>query len=431
MGFRNILRGWIIGKGKFITPHAAYKLAMLRGQLCLMFILVTSLYIFIDWFNGVAGFETFYIIGSVAGVIAFWLNRAGMYTVSNVILLFIGNALVYVFSSNDTYKAGTYMYFIITSLVALSLFGYDGRWKALLFCLLSLGLFITAYIFEVKVIGVSPEQAAIVYSEDYVRVSFITNFIIALTVSATIFYFLLDVNNYSENQILHKNELLSKTNQELDRFVYSASHDLKAPLSSILGLIEITQLTNDPEEIKTCLGMMKERVHNLDEFIIEIIDYSRNSRLELRKEKVRLLELAKEVADSLRYADGFENIYLTYKMPPELEVETDRARLRVVLNNLISNSLKYHDPDKESPLIEISATRQNGELKIEIRDNGLGIAPEFQAKVFDMFYRASEKSTGSGLGLYIVKETIEKMAGKISVDSQLGSGTTFTVTIPA
>jgi signal transduction histidine kinase len=427
MNFRNTLRDFIIGRGIFISSRPAYKSAMLRGQLCLVFISVTVLYIFIDWSKGVTGFEIFYLVGAVIGMVSFWLNRIGKHKASNIVLLFAANALAYIFASNDTHKAGTYIYFIVTSLVAFSLFGFEGRRKAFLFSLLSFALFIAAYILEIKVITITPEQAVLVYSEGYIRTTFITNFSIALMVSSCIFYFLLDVNHYSENEIMRKNELLSKTNQELDRFVYSASHDLKAPLSSMQGLIDIAQRTDDPEEVKMCLRMMKERVLNLDAFILEIIDYSRNSRLELKKEKFNLMDLVMEVVDSLRYAEGFENIYLKYNMPRELEIESDRSRLKVVLNNLIGNSLKYHDPAKENPLIEISAVQQNGRLKIEIQDNGVGIATEHTPKVFDMFYRASEKSKGSGLGLYIVKETVEKMNGRISVESQLGSGTKFTV----
>jgi signal transduction histidine kinase len=430
MAFRTIIRNVIIGKGNFIATHALYKSAMLRGQLCLLFALVSTLYIFIDRSKGVTGFEFIYMTATCIAMTAFWLNKIGMYTIANLILLFTANLVVYQFASNDTYKAGTYIYFVITSLSALSLFGYQGRWLGLSFCLLSLILFVMAYVFEVKMIRLSTEQAAIVYSEGYVRTTFVTNFIIALIVSSSIFYFLLDVNHYSENEILVTNEQLSKTNQELDRFVYSASHDLKAPLSSVLGLIEIAQLTEDPEEVKICLGMMRERVNSLDDFIKEIIDYSRNARLDLKKERFSLLELTKEVVDGLRYAEGFENIYVTYKMSSDFEIESDRSRLKVVLNNLIGNSFKYHDPSKENPLIDISANVQNGDLKIEINDNGIGIAAEHQAKIFDMFYRASEKSKGSGLGLYIVKETIEKLSGKILVDSQFRVGTKFTVSIP-
>jgi signal transduction histidine kinase len=427
---RKILRDFILGRNTLISPRATYKSAMLRGQLCLVFILVTIVYIFIDWSKGVTGFEIFYITGALIGFTSFWLNRTGRYKAANLVLILAANVLVYIFASNDTYKAGTYSYFIIVSLVSLSLFGFEGRLYAFGFSLISFGLFICAYVLEIKVVQMTPEQKLLVYSEAYIRTTFITNFAIAFIVSISIFYFLLDVNHYSENEIMRKNELLSKTNQELDRFVYSASHDLKAPLSSMQGLIEIAQRTDDPEEVKLCLTMMKDRVLSLDAFILEIIDYSRNSRLDVKKEKFNLMSLVMEVVDNLRYAEGFEDIYVKYDIPKELEAETDRARLKVVLNNLVGNSFKYHDPSKQNPVIEISAFKYK-ELRIDIKDNGIGIAEEHVGKVFDMFYRASEKSKGSGLGLYIVKETIQKMAGTIVVESQLGQETKVSISLPA
>jgi len=287
-----------------------------------------------------------------------------------------------------------------------------------------------SYVYEIKIFILSPAQQAQVYGEEYVRITFITNFFIATVLCVLIFFFLLNINHHTEKEILLKNELLSKTNEELDRFVYSASHDLKAPLSSMRGLIEIAQRTDDPEEVKLCLGMMKTRINNLDDFILEIIDYSRNSRVEIKKEKFNLLDLVKEVVDSLRYADGFENIYFKLDVPVDIEVNSDRGRLKVVLNNLVGNSLKYNDANKEEKLVELKTSYQNNSLVIQVNDNGIGIAEEHQPKIFDMFYRATERSQGSGLGLYIAKETIEKLGGKISLTSKVGQGTNFSVAIP-
>ncbi|MCX8492294.1 MAG: HAMP domain-containing sensor histidine kinase, partial [Cyclobacteriaceae bacterium] len=201
-------------------------------------------------------------------------------------------------------------------------------------------------------------------------------------------------------------------------------------LSSMLGLIEIAQRTDDPEEIKMCFGMMRGRIKILDDFIREIIDYSRNARLELNKDKFCLLELTKEVVDGLKYAEDFESISIKYSMPTGLEVETDQARLRVVLSNLIDNSLKYHDPAKENPKLEIFANSSGNQLRIKVQDNGLGISEEYQPNIFEMFYRASENSKGAGLGLYIVNETIKKLNGTIKVTSKIGHGSTFEVVIP-
>ncbi len=430
MKLKSIVRDVLIGKDNFIASRAEYKSAILRAEMALVTIAVCILYIFIDSYNGISNFTSFYVLGIAVSAICIFLNRHSYYQSTNFILLITANFLAYIFASNDSYRAGTYIYLIVCCLLAFALYGYKYRIAAVLFCLVSVVLFVLSYVYEVKIFLHSPEEQKLIYAEEYVRVSFITNFLIAVVLCSLIFHFLLAINFHSENEILVKNELLSKTNQELDRFVYSASHDLKAPLSSMLGLIEIAQRTDDPEEVKMCLGMMRGRVNILDAFIREIIDYSRNARLELKKDRFSLIELTKEVVDGLKYADGFENIYLNYNIPPDLQIETDRARLRVVLSNLISNSLKYHDPSKENPRVEISAVSVNNQLRIEVQDNGVGISDEHKPKIFEMFFRASEKSNGSGLGLYIVSETIKKLNGSIVVSSKVGQGSTFEIVIP-
>ncbi len=430
MAFSGFIRTILIGKDKFISSKSAYKSAMLRGQLALIAFFIGLFYLFIDWYNGIVAFAGFYVGLIIVCLIAIILNRKEKYQAANFLLLSAANFLIYVFSGNDSYRAGTYIYFIIAGLMALALFGYRNRYLAILFCLISLGLFVLSYIYQIKISILTPEQQKMVYAEDYVRTTFIINFTMGMIVCVLIFFFLLNINHHSEKEILMKNDLLSKTNEELDRFVYSASHDLKAPLSSMLGLIEIAQRTDDPEEIKACLAMMKGRVKNLDEFILEIINYSRNSRLDIHKEPVDLFQLTQEVVDNLKYAEGYEQIYFKYNFPHNLNIQTDRSRLRVILNNLISNSLKYHDGTKDNPLVEVNAYKDNNYLKMEVKDNGIGIAAEHQSKIFEMFYRASEKSKGSGLGLYIVQETIHKMNGKIKVASDVGVGTSFEIEVP-
>jgi signal transduction histidine kinase len=425
--FRNIA----IGKGRFITSRAEYKSAMLRTQMSIITIAVCVLYPFIDWVNGITNFIPFYLFGILTAVVSIYLNRRENYQFASFLLLSAANFLSYIFASNDEYRAGTYLYLIVCCLLAFALFGYRYRHIAFLFSLLSVGLFILSYVYQVKIITHTLEEQRLIYAESYVRISFITNFLIGLVLCSLIIHFLLAINHHSEREILIKNDLLSKTNQELDRFVYSASHDLKAPLSSMLGLIEIAQRTDNPAEVQTCLTMMKGRVKNLDEFILEIINYSRNSRLELNVESINLLDLTKEIVDNLKYAEGFEHIYFKYNFPVGLQINTDRARLRVILNNLISNSLKYHDNSKPEKVIEIDAEKENHFLKMTVSDNGIGIAPEHHSKIFDMFYRASEKSKGSGLGLYIVQETVRKMDGKIQMSSDVGLGTKFEIEIPA
>jgi len=204
---------------------------------------------------------------------------------------------------------------------------------------------------------------------------------------------------------------------------------MRAPLSSLLGLINLAELSHDPEELTIYLSKMKERVKVMEGFIKEVTDYSRNVRSELSLKKHSLLKLTEEVLDNLSFSEVAKGIKITLDINPELIVFTDAGRLKVILNNLISNAYKYHRFDIQSPFIAIRAFAGGKGIQIEIEDNGIGIEEEHHKKIFEMFYRASENSEGSGLGLYIVKETLEKIGGTISVSSIKGEGSTFTVVL--
>lgn len=240
----------------------------------------------------------------------------------------------------------------------------------------------------------------------------------------------IDERKMAEQQIRLQNDLLAKANEELDRFVYSASHDLRAPLSSLLGLISIAEKTDSDEEIALCLDMMKKRVLTMENFIKEITDYSRNSRLGVERKTVNIRKLVQGVVDTLKFTNGADRINIRLTMPNDLEFVTDENRLKVIVNNLVANAIKYHDYLKPEPFIEIAAKQQGDQYVLSVHDNGTGISREHQDKIFNMFYRASENSEGSGLGLYIVKETLAKLAGKISVESQPGNGSIFTLSLP-
>jgi PAS domain S-box-containing protein len=234
----------------------------------------------------------------------------------------------------------------------------------------------------------------------------------------------------AEEEILLKNIQLAKTNEELDRFVYSASHDMRAPLSSLLGLINISEKTYNINELQAYLQMMKGRIKTMEGFIKEVTDYSRNTRLDLVLEKTDLEEVIRDVAQNLSDMTAGK-VRIEIDLSEKITLLTDPNRLRVILNNLISNAYKYHRHDQPDPYILFSAKRNSNRVVIKVKDNGSGIEPDYHHKIFDMFFRASIKSEGSGLGLYIVKETIQKLGGTIWVESSPGEGSTFTFAIPA
>lgn len=225
------------------------------------------------------------------------------------------------------------------------------------------------------------------------------------------------------------NQQLSKLNNELDRFVYSASHDIRAPLTSILAATKIAIDQTSAEEKNQYLSMISESAKKLDGFIRDIIDYSRNQRLEIKARKINVEEEVLSIFESLKYLDGEGRITCTVEAC-SAEFVTDVRRVRVILRNIIANAFFYYNHEQKEPFVSIQCKINPSNLVITISDNGIGMKKEVMDNIFTMFYRGNTGSKGSGLGLYIVKENIEKLRGKISVDSTFKKGTTFTVIIP-
>ncbi len=240
----------------------------------------------------------------------------------------------------------------------------------------------------------------------------------------------IDDRKNAEEEIILKNNQLAKTNEELDRFVYSASHDMRAPLSSLLGLIHLSEKTDKIEDLRMYNAMMKDRIRVMEGFIAEVTDYSRNARLDLVPSKFSLFSLVNEVVNNLAYSHVNKKMKIEVAIAPEFFIVTDPGRVKVVLNNLITNANKYQREDIETPFIRITAHRAPHQTLVSVEDNGRGIDKAHHLRIFDMFYRASENSEGSGLGLYIVKETLQKLGGEISVQSEVGVGSTFTFSLP-
>ncbi len=236
----------------------------------------------------------------------------------------------------------------------------------------------------------------------------------------------------AEEELKRKNTELEKINRELDSFVYSASHDLRAPLKSILGLVKLSQIECQQkifDSFETYMELMEKSVYKLDETIQEIVYYSGNARSIINKETLDLREIIDNAFAKVKYIQGNDKIRKEVLVNGSKALVSDKNRLTVIFNNLISNAIKYHDPSREDPYIKIEAEVVDSKATIICQDNGIGIADKYKHRIFDMFFRATEKSDGSGLGLYIMKEMVQKLGGHIQVDSELGIGTTFTIEI--
>lgn len=237
------------------------------------------------------------------------------------------------------------------------------------------------------------------------------------------------ISTKAEQKLKISNRNLRKTNAELDNFVYSVSHDLRAPIASVLGLINLARKDRSEEMAMKYLKMIEESAIQQDKFIKKILDQSRNSRLEIRKEEIMFDRLISETFNQLKYVDLTGNVSKNININQDKPFYSDTWRLKVIFNNLLSNSIRYKNGNP--PKIDIDINVENNDAHIIIRDNGKGIAKKHIRHVFKMFYRATDENAGSGLGLYIVKETVEKLHGAVKLSSNEGKGTEVDLHIPS
>ena len=234
----------------------------------------------------------------------------------------------------------------------------------------------------------------------------------------------------SEEQLKAQNIELEKVNHELDQFVYSASHNLRAPLLSVKGLLGLIE--DDEMEAPARQRFIDEiykSIQRLDATIKDIIDYSKNARLELLPTPIDLEQLVRNTHEDLKFYEG-TTVSLEFSILQSSAFFTDERRLKSIVHNIMSNSVKYSDPNKENCQLQVKVNVTPETCTLVFTDNGKGISEDNQRRVFDMFYRGTTERSGSGLGLYIVKEMTERIGGAIQLQSELGSGTSLTLTLP-
>lgn len=235
----------------------------------------------------------------------------------------------------------------------------------------------------------------------------------------------------AQNELSERNIELQKAYNELEKFVYSASHDLRAPLASVLGIVRLAKMEElDPNEYDLYMTKIESSVNKLDMLLQNIISYYRSARLESLSNEVYFDKLIQSSLDSFEYYEHASQIRFQVNVEQDGPFDGDATRIQIVLNNLISNAIKYQRDEEADKQVNISAKVADGKAVITISDNGVGIAPDEVQNIFTMFYHSAQKNAGSGIGLYIVKETLDKLSGSIEVESETGKGTTFTISIP-
>jgi len=224
-------------------------------------------------------------------------------------------------------------------------------------------------------------------------------------------------------------EELKIRNAELDNFVYKVSHDLRAPLSSILGLVNLAKLPGNTDNPMDYIDIIGEKVEHLDHFIGDVLSHSKNLKMEVTVAKVDFAQIIERTFTDLNYLDSDRKMIRNIKIEG-IDFYCDPWRVSEIFRNLISNAIKYRQLNNVVSEITIKIHIDNLRADIVFADNGIGIDEPNLSRIFEMFYRATEQSDGSGIGLYIVKNAVDKLGGQITVASRPGQGTRFNIILP-
>lgn len=231
----------------------------------------------------------------------------------------------------------------------------------------------------------------------------------------------------SEELLTQKNEELKKLHKQMDKFLYSASHDLRAPMTSIMGISNILRMEIDKSK-HIYLDKIDTSIQSLSYFIEEVKEFSENACRAIDSKRI---DFNKILNAAWRSSNGVNSaIKFSMREMGESMFYSDPQRLQIILGNLLKNCVQYYNPEHEAPFVHVLVQHQTDKIYITVEDNGQGIASSQLPKIFNMFYRANESSRGSGMGLYIVKETVEKLKGTVNLHSIFGEGTSVVIEIP-
>ncbi|MDB5193139.1 MAG: hybrid sensor histidine kinase/response regulator [Segetibacter sp.] len=229
-------------------------------------------------------------------------------------------------------------------------------------------------------------------------------------------------------QLKNKVKELERANDELNRFVYSTSHDLRSPLASVLGVLNLAKMEGSVQDPNGYMGMIESCVKKMDFFILKVIEYYKSVRVEEAFEPVDFKTLLQDSIDLCRLQNP--SIQFDVQVNQPVIYRVDAFRMSVILNNLISNAVKYQKPEEPHPHVKLVVDVDENEANILIEDNGVGIIDDHLNNIFQMFFRGNFSVTGLGIGLYIVKEALTRIGGDIAVESTYGFGTRFKLRVP-
>jgi len=241
-----------------------------------------------------------------------------------------------------------------------------------------------------------------------------------------------NLNAELEQRVVQRTAELEATNQELEAFSYSVSHDWRAPLRAISGYVNMLIEDNEKqldEEGRRKLNLVRAEAAHMSQLIDDLLAFSRTGRQSMQLAEIDMRELAQKVFDECAAQAPGRNI--RFKLHPLPLAQGDLALLHQVWVNLISNAIKYSRP-KDAAVIEIGGRTEGGELLYYVKDNGVGFDMDYVQKLFGVFQRlhSSEEFEGTGVGLALVQRIIHRHDGRVWAEGKLNEGATFFFTLP-
>jgi two-component system, sensor histidine kinase and response regulator len=241
------------------------------------------------------------------------------------------------------------------------------------------------------------------------------------------------INNAGEifrtrRELDSKNQMLEKAYKHLDQFVYSASHDLRSPIASLKGLIQLINL--EPENMHEYVNMIGQIVEKMDKYVINVIHYYRSSRFEKQIQIVNLESIVRDLLEEFHFMPEAKGVHIFSKFNITSAVYSDEVKLYLILRNLIHNAIKFQRIDCEEKQVEIQISADSEQILLKISDNGVGMSEDETKELFEMFKKGTNIKSGTGLGLYIVNQCIQQLGGEITYDTTSNIGTVFDILIP-
>jgi signal transduction histidine kinase len=235
---------------------------------------------------------------------------------------------------------------------------------------------------------------------------------------------------FMRRELKDKNEKLKKLHTEMSQFVYSLSHELRGPLMSISGVSKLAKMElQDPTALEY-FEMVDSATVKLDDYIYKMLDFYRSTKIDNKITQIDFKMVFEQQLEVYKIKFNIDEIAIDVQILQGLPFYSDESKLRVILNNLFSNAVQFQSSKKEEKLIKITITIDEKFAYLVIEDNGIGIEEKYQTEVFDLFKRATQKNVGPGLGLYMVKEAVGQLGGKIILESIFGEGTKMKVILP-